>query len=173
LDYFARRLAKRTNSDYLANQPDLIAFDKTEFLALTEAKEGRLFPDTYLIPKQVTVQGLVAILEATYQKRVIQGLEKSIATSAKSLDEVIILASILEREAGDKLQMRQVAGVLENRLKIKMPLQVDATLQYAKGYNQAEKTWWATPLAIDKQLNSPYNTYLYPGLPPGPLPIQV
>ena len=98
-----------------------------------------------------------------------EGLEKEIAGSKRPLEEIIILASILEREAGDKSQMRQVAGVLENRLSIKMPLQVDATLQYIKGYSQVEKNWWATPLAADKNLKSAYNTYLNPGLPPGPI----
>lgn len=155
-------------ADYLASQ-NLVAFNKTEFLKLTSDKEGRLFPDTYLVPRLITAPGLVAILDATYQKRVTQGLEKLIATATRPLPEIIILASILEREAGDKTQMSQVAGVLENRLKIKMPLQVDATLQYIKGYSQIEKNWWATPLAVDKQLKSPYNTYLNPGLPPSPI----
>lgn len=155
-------------ADYLASQ-DLAAFDKTEFLKLTKDKEGQLFPDTYLVPRLITAPGLVAILDATYQKRITLGLEKSIAAATRPLPEIIVLASILEREAGNKTQMRQVAGVLENRLKIKMPLQVDATLQYIKGYSQSEKNWWATPLAVDKQLKSPYNTYLNPGLPPWPI----
>ena len=83
--------------------------------------------------------------------------------------ESVILASIVEREAREPEQMRHVAGILLNRLEIGMALQVDATLQYVKGYDQARKTWWAPPTAADKQLSSPYNTYENPGLPPGPI----
>src|SRR5690606_9313849 len=58
-------------------------------------------------------------------------------------------------------------GILQNRLDLGMPLQVDATLQYIKA--KGGENWWPTPLAVDKELESPYNTYKYPGLPPGPI----
>ena len=62
-----------------------------------------------------------------------------------------------------------MAQILFNRLAIQMPLQVDATLQYVKGYNKTESAWWSTPLAVDKELDSPYNTYKHNGLPPSPI----
>ena len=79
------------------------------------------------------------------------------------------MASILEREAKGYEQMRQVAGVLWHRIDIGMPLQADATLQYVKGYNKTEDSWWVTPLSEDKQLKSAFNTYQNPGLPPAPI----
>lgn len=155
-------------AEYFAAQ-ELPDFDQTEFLELTKNQEGKLFPDTYLVPRQVNAAGLQAILAMTFDKKITQGLSKELAASDLTPSQVIVLASIIEREAADPEQMRLVSGVLHNRLDIKMPLQVDATLQYVKGYNQAEKTWWAAPLAADKQLKSGFNTYLNAGLPPAPI----
>lgn len=155
-------------AEYFAAQ-ELPDFDADEFLELTKKQEGMLFPDTYLVPRQVNAAGLQAILAVTFDKKVTQGLSEELAASKFSLNQVLTLASIIEREAADPAQMRLVSGVLYNRLAIKMPLQVDATLQYVKGYSSAEKNWWATPLAADKTLKSPFNTYLNAGLPPAPI----
>jgi UPF0755 protein len=66
--------------------------------------------------------------------------------------------------------MPLVASVFFNRLAISMKLQTDPTVQYAIGFNSAQNTWWTNPLSPeDLQIDSPYNTYLYPGLPPGPI----
>lgn len=155
-------------AEYFAAQ-ELPDFDAAEFLELTKKQEGMLFPDTYLVPRQVNAEGLQAILAVTFDKKITQGLSKELAASKLTQNQVLTLASIIEREAADPEQMRLVSGVLHNRLDLKMPLQVDATLQYVKGYNAAEKTWWATPLAADKTLKSPFNTYLNTGLPPSPI----
>ena len=79
------------------------------------------------------------------------------------------MASIVEREARGADDMQHVAGILWNRIELGMPLQADATLQYLKGYNPVEQAWWTPPLAADKSLISPYNTYLNLGLPPRPI----
>jgi UPF0755 protein len=155
-------------ADYLSRQ-ELAAFDKEQFLIQTAGQEGQLFPDTYLVPKQITAEGLVAILTVTFDKKIVQGLATELEQSDLTLKQALTFASLIEREAGDNTQMPLVAGVLNNRLKRSMPLQVDATLQYAKGYSEAEKSWWTTPLAADRQLNSPFNTYMHPGLPPAPI----
>jgi UPF0755 protein len=151
---------------YLSKQ-ELTEFDESVFLAKTASMEGKLFPDTYLVPHQITAEGLVAIFTVNFDKKIVQGLEAEL--EGKSLQKTLILASILEREAGDPEQMRQVAGVLQNRLDNNIALQVDASLQYIKGFSASENTWWATPLAADKQLSSPFNTYAHPGLPPAPI----
>ena len=66
--------------------------------------------------------------------------------------------------------MPLIASVFFNRLAIDMPLQADPTVQYGLGYNTAQATWWTNPLsAQDLQVNSPYNTYVHHGLPPGPI----
>ncbi len=68
------------------------------------------------------------------------------------------------------MKCRSIASVFYNRLAIGMKLQTDPTVQYALGYNAAQGTWWTNPLSEnDLQFDSPYNTYLYPGLPPGPI----
>ncbi len=153
-------------AEYLAAQEDLTDFDETEFLKLTAGQEGRLFPDSYLVPRQVTAEGMQAILTVTFDKKVVQGLSEELKASKMSLNQVITLASIIEREAANADQRRLVSGVLHNRLEIGMPLQVDATLQYVKG---SASNWWDEALIVDKQLKSPFNTYLNAGLPPAPI----
>ncbi|MGD9129448.1 MAG: endolytic transglycosylase MltG [Candidatus Woesebacteria bacterium] len=144
----------------------LETFDKDEFLLLTLDKEGYLFPDTYLVPRMIETEALVNLLVDTFDRKVIQELEKEITASGKEFKEILIMASLVEREAKGYEQMRMVTGVLNNRLEIGMALQVDASLQYVKGYDENQKSWWVPPLAKDKELDSPFNTYKYPGLPP-------
>lgn len=159
---------KEEIADSLAAQ-ELEVFDKAEFLTLAANSEGMLFPDTYLFPRQATAQQVFNVLTNTFDRKVIEGLKNEIAASEYDFDEALIMASILEREATGDEEMRHVAGILWGRLAVGMPLQVDASLQYVKGYSQAQQTWWPTPLAADKQLVSPYNTYLNAQLPPGPI----
>jgi UPF0755 protein len=82
----------------------------------------------------------------------------------------VILASIVSREAIVEDEMPLIASVFYNRLNGGEKLETDPTVQYALGYNEAQGTWWTNPLsAADLLFDSPYNTYLYPGLPPGPI----
>lgn len=155
-------------ADYLATQ-ELTAFDKTEFLSATASLEGKLYPDSYLVPKEITTTAIIDLFTRTYQKKILDELGQGVKNSHLTSDEIITMASILEREARGSEQMRRVAGILFNRLEIGMPLQVDASLQYIKGYDQASGSWWALPIAADKTLQSPYNTYVNPGLPRGPI----
>ncbi len=155
-------------ADMLEKQ-SLTDFNKAEFLELATANEGYLFPDTYLIPKLATSQTIYNLLTDTFERKVTTGLETELENSSHSLTENMIMASIVQREAKGYEQMRHVAGILWHRIDINMALQADATIQYAKGYNQIEKTWWATPTASDRTFQSPFNTYLTPGLPPHPI----
>ena len=87
-----------------------------------------------------------------------------------TLEEVIILASIVEREGKTGQDRPVIAGVLLNRMQKGWPLETDATLQYALGYQSKDKTWWKKTLTQDdKLIDSPYNTYMNPGFPPGPI----
>lgn len=131
---------------------------EAEFLAF--AREGYMFPDTYLVPKEASATAVIAIFEKNFANKV----EKAWAT-----DDVITLASIVEREAKFDEDRSLVAGVLSNRLQNNMPLQADATLQYIKGYDEATGAWWPRVNPADKDIDSRYNTYKYPGLPPGPI----
>lgn len=140
-------------------------FSKEEFLKRTIGLEGRLFPDTYLFPKEATAERIINIMNLNFEKK----------TAGLSLgEEDLILASLIEREARQENDRPIVAGVLLKRLKASWPLQVDAAVQYAKAEKEcvASKTceWWPKKLTRqDLEIDSPYNTYLYPGLPPAPI----
>ena len=97
-------------------------------------------------------------------------MRADIRSAGMTLERVVILASIVEREGLTDEDRPVIAGILLNRLEIGWPLQADATLQYALGYQAQEKTWWKKVLTDDdKKVKSPYNTYANPGLPPGPI----
>jgi len=87
-----------------------------------------------------------------------------------TVEQAVILASIVEREAMVDEEMPMIASVFLNRLNSGMKLDSDPTVQYAVGYNSDQQTWWTNPISVsDLAYDSPYNTYLYPGLPPGPI----
>lgn len=151
------------------SEQDLEAFNEAEFLELSAASEGQLFPDTYLVPREATAKTVYNLLSTTFERKITDGLADQISASDYNFEEALVMASLLERESRGASEMAQVAGVLWNRIELGMPLQVDATLQYAKGYNSTEQSWWVTPLGADRQVNSPFNTYQNPGLPPRPI----
>ena len=127
-----------------------------------------MFPDTYLIPKDATAADVAAKLEETFDAKVADELLAQGEENNLSSEDVIILASLLEREAKTNEEKPIIAGILLNRLEAGMPFQVDATVQYAKGYDTAQNTWWPTVTVDDYQsVKSVYNTYLFVGLPPG------
>jgi len=144
-------------------------FDRQEFLNLAKSQEGYLFPDSYLVPRAASADTIVTLLRNTFDKKVQEGLKTQLAQSKLSLADVVTFASLVQREAGDPTQMKVVAGILQNRLDKGMGLNVDATLQYAKGYDSTLKTWWPQPLAADREISSPFNSYKYNGLPPHPI----
>lgn len=130
-------------------------------------EEGYLFPDTYLIPRSADINFIVSLLKNTFQTRY---ATIPPTTTKLSQEEIVTLASLIEREAITDAEKPIIAGILMNRLNAGMPLQVDATIQYAKGQNPVTKKWWApVKLAEYKSVESPYNTYLNTGLPPGPI----
>lgn len=145
----------------------LKSFDQQLFESLTSDLEGQLFPDTYRVPPSYTTQELVELLNKTHQE-VVDKYGPEIANSSLSREEVLILASILEREANTPESMRTVAGIFLNRLAIGMPLQADASIEYALETPLGELP--PGQLAAElRELDSPYNTYLNPGLPPTPI----
>jgi UPF0755 protein len=161
-------LRREEIAELIAEQ-DLPEFDEDEFLTLSAGQEGKLFPDTYLVAKQSTAETIYNILSNTFEERVVEGLAEEIEDSDYTLNEILTMASIVEREGRGYNDMRHVASILWNRFEIGMALQADATLQYAKGQNKQTGAWWDEPLAVDKQLDSPFNTYQNPGLPPRPI----
>lgn len=148
---------------------ELSEFDEQEFFVLTDGLEGQLFPETYLVSKASSTVTIVNLLVNTFESKVLTTLADEIANSQLDLNQILTLASLVQRESANDQEMPLIAGILFNRLEINMPLQVDASLQYIRGYSIAEQTWWPTPTVADKNLDSVYNTYQNPGLPPQPI----
>lgn len=137
---------------------------------LRSGLEGKMFPDTYLIPRDATAGAVVKIFLDNFEQKVPTVERLKAAELGLTFEEVLILASLVEREGRSDSDRPMIAGILLNRLKIKMPLQVDATLQYALGYQPNERSWWKRGLTDeDKEVDSLYNTYKYTGLPPRPI----
>lgn len=139
-----------------------------EFLKV--AKEGYMFPDTYLVPRDATAAGVAKMLMDNFNTKITSQMRDDAKKTGLTMNEVVILASIVEREGRTAEDRPVIAGILLKRLKADWPLQVDATLQYALGYQSSEKTWWKKSLFDeDKKIQSPYNTYANTGLPPKPI----
>jgi UPF0755 protein len=148
---------------------EFVNFDEQEFFELTNNLEGQLFPETYLLAKASSTKTIVNLLVNTFENKVLAGLSEALANNQLNLNQILTLASLVQRESASDEEMSLIAGILFNRLEIGMPLQVDASLQYIKGYSATEQSWWSTPTAADKKLDSIYNTYLNVGLPPKPI----
>lgn len=128
--------------------------------------EGVYFPDTYLIPKDATPDDVAKRLTTHFQEKFTpysnQALSKNIKWTV-----ALTMASIIQREAAGKEDMKLISGILWNRLDAGMPLGIDATVQYIRG--NTGNGWWA-PISIkNKTIDSPYNTYTHKGLPPHPI----
>ena len=128
-------------------------------------KEGIFFPDTYLIPLDESPTDVVDRLYARFNEKFNPYSKEAVSQDIK-WTTLIKIASFVQREAGGKEDMPVIAGVLWNRLLQDMKLDIDATLQYVKG---EKGDWWPVAKSIDKKIDSPYNTYMYEGLPPQPI----
>ncbi len=133
-----------------------------EFTAIALPEEGYLFPETYFIPPHYTSEDIVKTLKQKHEDFMLTR-RQAIAGGNLSERDVIILASIVEREANSEESMGMVAGILRNRLDLDMPLQADASIEYDLDKPLSELT------PDDLKKDSPYNTYLNRGLPPTPI----
>jgi UPF0755 protein len=151
-------------ADHIAEKAAAILpdFSKSEFITLATPHEGKLFPDTYFLPKDYTAPELLELLLTTFATKTAPLADK-IAVHDLSLPDILILASIIEREANSEESMRRVSGILQTRLRIGMALQVDASLEPVLGKPLSE----LTPEDLERE--NPYNTYQNAGLPPTPI----
>lgn len=132
--------------------------------------EGLLLPGFYEIKREATATDLVNTILLTIQSLIIPDLENALAQQGLNPYEGIILASIVQRESIHSEEMKMIASVFLNRLRLGMKLDSDPTVQYSLGYYAEKNTWWKNPLSLnDLKINSLYNTYLHPGLPPTPI----
>lgn len=149
---------------------DLSAFDFLNSLPPDQSLEGFLFPDTYLVPVDADAALLVTMMLENFDRQVSPGLRQSFGAQGLSLSEAVTLASIIQREAVVADERPLMAGVFLNRIRQGIPLQADPTVQYAIGYQDDDGTWWKSPLTMsDLRNDSPYNTYVHEGFPPGPI----
>lgn len=150
----------REVGDILAGS--LPGFDAAQFKALAAKDEGYLFPETYFFAAGASPREVRDAMRATFNTKIVE-LAPDIASSTRSLAEVVTMASLLEKEARTYETRQIIAGILWKRLDLGMPLQVDAVFGYILERDTFSPTF--TQLATD----SPYNTYTNKGLPPGPI----
>jgi len=140
----------------LAGKPeefkDVVSFDLPE-----ESLEGYLFPDTYDMPPMLGAKAVITMQLRTFEKKVVDKI------GTEDLSRALIVGSMVELEAALDEERPRVAGVIENRIKDGMRLQIDATVLYALG------EWKELGPGVVNTVQSPYNTYLNSGLPPGPI----
>ena len=132
--------------------------------------EGYLFPGSYRFMRGTSAEDFVAAFVQAFDQAITDDLRSGISVQGLNLEQAVILASIVQREAVVADEQPMIASVFLNRFANGMKLDSDPTVQYAVGYDQQRSTWWTNPLSLDDlAVDSPYNTYLYPGLPPGPI----
>jgi UPF0755 protein len=150
--------------------------DEAEFMRLAEdpelcselgveepSLEGYLFPDTYKIAKGLPTKKVIRIMVDRFRDICLGELREEIAASQYDLRDLLIIASIIEKEALFEDEEPLIAGVIYNRLRRNMPLQCDVTIRYPLDNYGAHLTY------ADLEMNSPYNSYLFSGLPPTPI----
>lgn len=130
--------------------------------------EGLFAPGTYFVPLGTTPGEVQTMMNGRFYQDVLSHYGTS-TQEILPLNEALIIASLIQRETIGTDGMRLISGIMWNRLFVNMNLQVDATLQYAKANKTKNGNWWPRVISADKYIKSPYNTYMYKGLPPAPI----
>jgi len=137
------------------------------FMSDAVTNEGFFLPDSYILPRTTNAEELVAALVRNFAQHLTEDVQDGFDRQGLTAYQAVILASLVERESIQEQEMPVIASVFLNRLNAGWKLQSDPTVQYAVGM---EINWWPNPLtALDLDFDSPFNTYLYAGLPPGPI----
>ncbi len=140
--------------------------DKFDFLADKPKDadlEGYLFPDTYEVSEEGGCKDALEAMLANFGKKLTPELRTEIESQKKSIFDIVIMASLLEKEVRTLEDKKIASGILWKRISIEMPLQLDATVNYVTGKSDP------SVLLKDAKIDSPYNTYMYKGLPKGPI----
>lgn len=131
--------------------------------------EGFLFPDTYQFPLHITGEEVMKKMQDNFEKKMTPLLREEIKRQGKTIFEIVIMASLVEKEVKTLEDKKLVSGILWKRLETGMPLQVDATIAYILNGKSLTFNEMRRQITIGKEIDSPYNTYKYLGLPPGPI----
>lgn len=172
--FLVREIDRRLAENGLIQEGELISmdenvkFDLSQYYFLSDrpkgsSLEGFYFPDTYKYKKEVSVEDVAKKMLDNFGRKFNEDLQLEVKRQGKTVYETIVLASIIEKEAGSREDMKKVSSVFHNRLQIGQRLESDATVNYVIGKGRAQATY------EDLKTNSPYNTYMYAGLPPGPI----
>lgn len=163
-----RQIAARLEEKGLGKADEYLSLTETQGKTFEASKplpaklEGYLFPATYEFPQGALPRAVVQKMVGTFDDRVADKFDQ-VAKVGRPLGEVVTIASMIEREARVPQDRTKISGVIYNRLAKGMPLQIDATVQYAQGEHKTRL------LYRDLKVDSPYNTYKVRGLPPGPI----
>jgi len=172
--FLNKEIDERLASNNLIKKDEFIEFDinnnldleKYEFLKDKPSDvglQGYYFPDTYIYYQNSSIENIVEKMLINFDQKLTPDLRIEIKKQNKSIFEIIILASIVEKETGFTKDMGKVASVFQNRLDIGKALESDATINYITSSGRSQSTY------DDLKIDSPYNTYKYPGLPPKPI----
>ena len=156
-----RNLAQwRSQFSFLPPSPELLSL------------EGYLYPATYFLPTESDRAHLLVFLQLQeFQEQAVPLFRQALNREGLTLHEVVVAASIVQREAAQEAEMPRIAGVVLNRLELDMPLQMDSSFLYAVGYNSQTQSWWLHNQDDPniRFMDSPFNTYVVTGLPAGPI----
>lgn len=125
--------------------------------------EGYLFPDTYRVFKDSEAKEVIKKMLDNFEQKLTKELQEVVKAQGKTIFEIVTLASILEKEVRKDEDRKMAADLFYRRLEVDMLLQADATVNYVTGKSKPQAS------LEDIQVDSPYNTYIYKGLPPGPI----
>jgi UPF0755 protein len=168
----ATDIGKYLESKGICKQNDFLALTKKDYSGdfdflndkpKTLSLDGYLFPDTYQISKGETCEEILDLMLANFGKKLTPALRTEILKQKKSIFDIVTMASMIEKEVRSLSDKKIVAGIMWKRISIGMPLQLDCTVNYVTGKSDASCT------ISDTKIDSPYNTYKYPGLPKGPI----
>lgn len=164
-------MRKEEIANLIGSKLDWNDTDEEQFLNLnkvvnTTSAEGYYYPDVYILPAKASGQEIGRLMVSRFNSEVMSRYASS-TKKIISVDTATKIASIIEREAAGKSDMRLISGIMWNRIFKNMTLDIDATLQYAKG--SETDGWWPKVKSGDRFIDSPYNTYQNKGLTPTPI----
>jgi len=176
-DYWLKVKDGWRTEEIAQNLPPDSTLSSDDFLAAAASQEGYLFPDSYLVPRRYTAPQVVDLLKSNFQQKLTLASTDSTNNHLTDPFDLLILASLLEREGKSRESKQMISGILVNRLSSSPPmlLQVDATVQYARDRrdfrqsNLSSFSFWQPVTKPDLAIASPFNTYQNLGLPPSPI----
>lgn len=162
----AAKLGNITEDEFLEAARDsslLYPYMRGNRGSVTFPTEGFLFPDTYFVARNASARDMVSMMLENFDRRLNADMKQSIEDKNLSIYQFVTLASLVEKEAKYDEDRPMIASVFLNRLNIRMKLKSDASISYATGSHKAAYS------VAETKYDSPYNTYVYEGLPPGPI----